>query len=71
MFRNIGATMIGLFAVDKIIDYTKQMIGLMAETDKLRIALSNVVKNNKDYENSLKFLTDLSQKYGQNVNILT
>ena len=55
MFRNIGATMIGLFAVDKIIDYTKQLVGLMGDTDKYRTALKNVSDTNAEYEKSITF----------------
>lgn len=71
MFRNIGATMIGLFAVDKIIDYTKQLVGLMGDTDKYRTALKNVSDTNAEYEKSITFLTSISSKYGQSVNDLT
>ena len=71
MFRNIGATMIGLFAIDKIIDYSKQLITLMGDTDKYRIALMNVSTSQKEYEKSIEFISKLSKDYGQNVNILT
>ena len=70
-FANLGKTMLALFAVDKLIDYSKQLITLMGDTDKYRIALMNVSTSQKEYEKSIEFISKLSKDYGQNVNILT
>lgn len=70
-FSNLGKTMLALFAVDKLIDYSKQLITLMGDTDKYRIALQNVSASQKEYEKSIAFLSKLSSDYGQNVNLLT
>jgi len=71
MFSNMGKTLLAVFAVDKIIDYSKQLVTLMGDTDKYRVALMNVSETNKDYEKSIAFLSKLSNDYGQNVNLLT
>ena len=70
-FSNLGKTMLALFAVDKLIDYSKQLVSLMGDTDKYRTALKNVSDTNAEYEKSITFLTTISSKYGQNVNELT
>ncbi len=70
-FSNLGKTMLALFAVDKLIDYSKQLVTLMGDTDKYRIALQNVSASQKEYEKSIAFLSKLSSDYGQNVNLLT
>ena len=71
MFSSLGKTLLAVFAVDKIIDYSKQLITLMGDTDKYRIALMNVSTSQKEYEKSLTFISKLSNDYGQNVNLLT
>jgi len=71
MFSSLGKTLLAVFAVDKIIDYSKQLVTLMGDTDKYRVALMNVSETNKDYEKSIAFLSKLSSDYGQNVNLLT
>lgn len=70
MFKNLAATMLGLFAVDRIIDYSKQMFDLVINSDRMNIALKNVTQSNQEYHQSLEFLNKLSNDYGQNVNTL-
>lgn len=70
MFKNLAATMLGLFAVDRIIDYSKQMFELVINSDRMNIALKNVTQSNAEYHQSLGFLNKLSNDYGQNVNTL-
>jgi tape measure domain-containing protein len=71
MFRNLAATMIGLFAVDRILDYSKNLLDTAINSQRLDIALKNVSTSNAEYSKSVEFISKLSKDYGQNVNILT
>ena len=70
MFRNLAATMIGLFAVDRIIDYSKNLLDTAINSQRLDIALKNVSTSNAEYSKSVEYLNDISNKYGQNINNL-
>jgi len=70
MFRNLAATMIGLFAVDRILDYSKNLLDTAINSQRLDIALKNVSTSNAEYSKSVEYLNDISNKYGQNINNL-
>lgn len=70
MFRNLATAMLGVFAIDRVIGYSKEIFNLATETDRLNITLQTVSKNNYEYGSSLQFLNQLSNDYGQNVNTL-
>ncbi|HRG02027.1 MAG TPA: tape measure protein [Bacteroidia bacterium] len=70
MFRNLAATMIGLFAVDRILEYSKNLLDTAVNSQRLDIALKNVSGSNAEYSKSIEYLNDISNKYGQNVNNL-
>lgn len=70
MFKDLATTLGALFAVDKVIDYSREMFNLVVESDRMNIALKNVSQSNEQYTQSLYFLNKLSNDYGQNVNSL-
>lgn len=71
IFKSLGTALVGLFAVSKIMEYTKSTIGLAIETDRMHLALKNVTSSAEEYQQSLTFLNKISNEYGQNVNVLT
>jgi len=70
MFKTLLTTMGALFAVDKVLEYSKAMLDNTINTQRLDIALKNISASNADYSASMEFLNKTSDKYGQNVNNL-
>ncbi len=70
-FKNMAVLLGGFFAVDKLMEYSGQLFNMVNETDRLRTAMQNASESNGDYIKSLTFLNQLSDQYGQNVNVLT
>jgi len=66
----LASTLLAVFAVDRIIDYSKEMLNMVINSERMDIALKNVSASNDEYNKSLEFLNNTSEKYGQNINTL-
>ena len=69
--KGIGGLILGAFAFDKVLEYGKSMFNLVVETERLQTALKAASASNEDYIKSVTFLNQISDQYGQNVNVLT
>ena len=69
--KGIGGLILGAFAFDKVLEYGKSMFNLVVETERLQTALKAASLSNEDYIKSVTFLNQISDQYGQNVNVLT
>lgn len=70
-WQDMRRMVVAAFAVDAIIGFGKELFNTQVLLDSQRVALRNVVDNQKDYQQSLSFLTNLGDKYGQSIIGLT
>jgi tape measure domain-containing protein len=55
----------------QLIDLGKRAFGVAIDMDRMHVALKNVSKTSEEYRINLKFLSELSDKYGQDLGVLT
>lgn len=68
MFKNLALTLGAMFAADKIIDYSKSLFDATIQAERQNIALKNISATNAEYADSIGFLNEITNKYGQNIN---
>jgi len=68
MFKNLAITLGAMFAADRIIDYTKSLFDATIAAERQNIALKNISATNEEYANSIGFLNEITNKYGQSIN---
>jgi len=64
-FSNMAVTLGAFFAADRFIDMAKGAFNLAITTDSLDVALKNVSASTKEYNQSINFLNDITNRYGQ------
>ena len=70
-WRDMQGWVIGALAVDRLTDWGTTLVVNEGRLEAQRTALQNVIKSNSDYQNSIAFLSKLSNDYGQDLLAVT
>lgn len=70
-WREYAGYIQAFFAVQQLYDWGSALVKNEAHLESQRTALRNVISSQTDYAQSLEFLDKLSNKYGQDITILT
>jgi len=70
-WQDLKGQIFAALAVGQVVEWGKALVTNEAYLESQRLALRNVIKSQEDYANSLAFLNNLSNKYGQDITVLT
>jgi len=70
-WRDMQGWVLGALAVDRLTDWGTTLVVNEGRLEAQRTALQNVIKSNSDYQNSIAFLSKLSNDYGQDLLAVT
>lgn len=70
-WQDLKGQVLAVFATQQIYDFGKALLSNEVKLESSRLALKNVITDSNQYAQSLEFLDTISNKYGQDISILT